>query len=205
MAEKKRGCFGTLIRLGVIGFVGVMLLAMFARNGQPPRPQQEEAGTSAATLSDGKDDLTTEQLANQMLSSQPKIPGLLAADVHLNLTNRGFVLKSRMGQTLCEWLCGKEMPWGRLDVDCFGSDPNSLHKVVAMVSAPEGWADEQRKAAEDLFPFIATLPYEGAEPEAASAWVKENIGQNTSKVFGPCKIELAKTIGYVMEITAAEK
>ena len=52
--------------------------------------------------------------------------------------------------------------------------------------------------------FVATMPYDGAEPEQAAAWVGQNIGQESTITIGSAKFTLLSGVvdGYTLDIEA---
>ncbi len=80
----------------------------------------------------------------------------------------------------------------------------SIKLVTATSLGLSGGDDEARV----LLGFVASVPYDGAEPDAARAWVEENVGKNTETMFGGAKFRLIAVEGgsaRILEITPAEE
>lgn len=121
-------------------------------------------------------------------SSTKLIPGLTTADVKLNLQNRGLTCDG--GSTLADgtvWTCKGSDATTDWQVDIYGSSVLAIRTVDAVVLWSGGGDGE---AAFDAFlGYVATLPYDGAQPEAAKAWVVANT--NGTKSFGGASLALA--------------
>ena len=163
------GC-GCLV---VLGFLG--MLALFTGRDDLPVPPNSREERPAET---GSFDL----------GPSPTIPGLAAVDVHGNLEKRGFTTKRDFTPNLMTWTCSLDTGLTIVSVDTHGQAADAITSVMAIVADVD--AARSRPLAEEILPFIATLPYEGSTPNAARNWVRENLGRNTSRVFGPVKLEL---------------
>lgn len=174
MAEK-RGCGGCLFRSLVLFVLSVVGLSVFvARFGTTTQPANGP-----------------QQLKPETESSDRKfISGLAAVDIHGNLTDRGFELKTHLGQKQCDWTCTRMLPYGILTCTAYGASPRQLTSVEAIASAPLIHADSIRTDAIEFLSFIATATYEGATPDDAAAWVQKNIGKEAVKDFGAVRFEL---------------
>jgi hypothetical protein len=113
------------------------------------------------------------------------IPGLTPQDVYLNLENKGFKCSEPelMGpDNEVRWTCEKKEANSEYLVEIDSSDANSVRLVEAwVVSSDPARADA---LAQDFLGYVATVPYEGAQPEEAKAWVEQNVGSKASAEFG---------------------
>jgi hypothetical protein len=113
------------------------------------------------------------------------IPGLTPQDVYLNLENKGFKCSEPklMGhQNEVRWTCEKQEAQGEYLVKIDSSDANSVRLVKArVISHDPARADA---LAQDFLGYVARVPYEGAQPEEAKAWVEQNVGSKVSAEFG---------------------
>ncbi len=181
----------------LVGWV-VLSVALFNNSGTTSIPQSVayappvptgpsvatpfKTATSAPTKPAMKPTATPESIAI--------IPGFTAADLKLPLQDKGFTCETRNGEQLMSWICEKDMPVNdtQIVVEMFGSGPTRIHWLTATVfqySATPNDAD-----AADWLGVIATLPYEGATPTTARAWVESNITQQQSKMFGRVEYRL---------------
>jgi hypothetical protein len=130
-------------------------------------------------------------------SHEPKheprnIPGLTPQDVYLSLENRGFRCSEPevMGtENVVRWTCERQEAKGRYLVEIDSKDANSVRLLKAWVIA-----DDPARAdalAGDFLGYVARVPYEGAQPEEAKAWVEQNVGSKASAKFGGVSYTLA--------------
>jgi hypothetical protein len=134
---------------------------------------------------------------NSKPKPQPKnIPGLTPQDVYLSLENRGFTCSEPevMGhENDVRWTCERQEAKGRYLVEINSKDANSVRLLKAWVIA-----DDPARAdalAQDFLGYIARVPYEGAQPEEAKAWVEHSVGTKASAKFGGVSYTLAAKAG----------
>jgi hypothetical protein len=124
------------------------------------------------------------------------IPGLTPQDVYLNLENKGFKCSEPklMGhQNEVRWTCEKQEAQGEYLIKIDSSDANSVRLVKArVISQDPARADA---LAQDFLGYVARVPYEGAQPEEAKAWVKQNVGSKVSAEFGGVSYTLGAKAG----------
>jgi hypothetical protein len=124
------------------------------------------------------------------------IPGLTPQDVYLNLENKGFKCSEPklMGhQNEVRWTCEKQETHGEYSVEINSSDANSVRLIEAWVIS-----DDPARAdalARDFLGYVARVPYEGAQPEEAKAWVEQNVGSKVSAEFGGVSYTLGTKAG----------
>jgi hypothetical protein len=124
------------------------------------------------------------------------IPGLTPQDVYLNLENRGFKCSEPklMGhQNEVRWTCEKQKTHGEYSVEINSSDANSVRLIEAWVISNEPARADA--LAQDFLGYVARVPYEGAQPEEAKAWVKQNVGSKVSAEFGGVSYTLGGKAG----------
>ena len=167
----------------VAGVIVVLLLAIGV-SGNPPDPTSPSPRPSVAIASSAPPSekpatpAVTEEASpsgESVAQFGAQIPGLTAADVKLNLGDRGFTCE---GQTLfldgIDEICQDERdPTFDYRVEIVGMNPTDIRQVEA-VHFWYGDKAVQDGDADAFLGYIATLPYEGAEPEAARAWVEDN-------------------------------
>jgi hypothetical protein len=129
-------------------------------------------------------------------SAPRNIPGLTPQDVYLNLENKGFKCSEPklMGhQNEVRWTCEKQEAQGEYLVKIDSSDANSVRLVKArVISHDPARADA---LAQDFLGYVARVPYEGAQPEEAKAWVEQNVGSKVSAEFGGVSYTLGAKSG----------
>src|SRR5829696_4478125 len=120
------------------------------------------------------------------------IPGLTPQDVYLSLENRGFTCSEPevMGhENDVRWTCERQDAKGRYLVEINSKDANSVRLLKAWVISPERARADA--LAQDFLGYVARVPYEGAQPEEAKAWVEQSVGSKASAEFGGVSYTLA--------------
>ncbi len=150
--------------------------------------------------------------AGPVVTSHPAsaIPGLNAADIKLNLQSRGFKCTGpTAGKSMVTWDCTSSQAQGLVEfqVSFMGADPAQIRMVDAMA-----FQFSQQPSDQAIVPFlgyVATLPYDGADPPRARRWVEESIGKaDAGKVLettiGGARFRLYGPIrGRILEIAPA--
>lgn len=120
------------------------------------------------------------------------IPGANPVNTYLGLEQKGFELKRNMGSTLSEWTCTQKD--GQMDLRCtLLSKPGELQSLYAITATiQDGNAVPNVVEAAGFLGWVASLPYDGAEPETAKQWVSDQVltGENSSQLIGGVKFEL---------------
>jgi len=116
------------------------------------------------------------------------IPGLTAADVHGNLTNKGFILEKNLTAEGSSWTCKSSDTEKDLIVVVFGDSPTSILNVKGTVLnySTEKTAD----IAKEFLGYLASLPYENSQPTIARDWVINNIETGGTTTIGNVKFEI---------------
>ncbi|MGD9932882.1 MAG: hypothetical protein AB7T37_04115 [Dehalococcoidia bacterium] len=118
------------------------------------------------------------------------IPGLTAADITKNLEPRGFKCSGPdRGQTMELWSCTSTSTSTIITVSFMGASATRIRSVSAtvIVTAP-GQPDSP---AADFLGYLATLPYDRADPAKARAWVEANISAGGELVIGDARFTLS--------------
>jgi outer membrane biosynthesis protein TonB len=169
-----------------------------AKHGRPEKPQTGKGEVAKKPSQEQK-----QHKHKQKPKSKPEpepapsnIPGLTPQDVYLNLENKGFKCSEPklMGhQNEVRWTCEKQEAQGEYLVKIDSSDANSVRLVKArVISHDPARADA---LAQDFLGYVAKVPYEGAQPEEAKAWVKQNVGSKVSAEFGGVSYTLGAKAG----------
>jgi Protein of unknown function (DUF2510) len=119
------------------------------------------------------------------------IPGLTSADVKLNLQSRGFNCDDDPNP-LCTDQQGNSVDW-------HGSTPDDITNLTAM----------DPSADYAFVIFMASLPYQGADPAAAQNWVRENAprvaqGQPAETVIGGARLTLVGSPGKMLSFESSK-
>lgn len=121
----------------------------------------------------------------------PTIPGVAAVDVHGNLTNKGFKLSTIYGDEMTEWTCQSESADHTLIATAMGHSTTQITYVNA-TCMNFGTRDTSEIAAPFLG-YVASLPYDGSQPQRARDWVEANVARNTATTIGSVQFELMGT------------
>jgi hypothetical protein len=113
------------------------------------------------------------------------IPGLVPADVYLDLERAGFATTRRFSEAGKEWRLSRETAEHRFDVEVFGPDAASVSSIRATVTA----LGENDAATEGrgFLGGIAGVAYRGSQPAEARRWVEGHVGQGGQASFGPVR------------------
>src|SRR5829696_1333549 len=173
-----------------------------AKQGQPKKPQTGK-GKVAKKPSQEQQQHKPVPKHEPKHESKPEpepalrnIPGLTPQDVYLNLENKGFKCSEPelMGpDNEVRWTCEKQDVQGEYLVEINSSDANSVRLIEAWVISNEPARAEA--LAQDFLGYVARVPYEGAHPQEAKAWVEQNVGSKVSAEFGGVSYTLGGKAG----------
>ncbi|MDW8287415.1 MAG: hypothetical protein RMJ89_05040 [Flammeovirgaceae bacterium] len=115
------------------------------------------------------------------------LPGLMPADVTLNLEQRGFTCgKVEQGQLYYVRTCNKDTVTYSLRVEVYGRE---LFSVDFIDSTIMQYSTPDYELAASFLGFMATMPYDGAVQQEARSWVESTVptikkqGDMAEKVF----------------------
>ena len=173
-----------------------------AKQGQPKKPQTGK-GKVAKKPSQEQQQHKPVPKHEPKHESKPEpepalrnIPGLTPQDVYLNLENKGFKCSEPelMGPEIdVRWTCEKQEAKGEYLVEINSKDANSVRLVEGKVTSYDPACADA--LAGDFLGYVARVPYEGARPEEAKAWVENNVGSKASAEFGGVSYTLGGKAG----------
>jgi hypothetical protein len=164
-----------------------------------PRPRQtkQEQKPEPETVKDEVAKKPSQEEQKPEPGPAPRnIPGLTPQEVYLNLENRDFKCSEPelMGpDNQVRWTCEKKEANSEYLVEIDSSDANSVRLIEAWVISNEPARADA--LAQDFLGYVATVPYEGAQPEEAKAWVKQNVGSKASAEVGGVSYTLGGKAG----------
>jgi len=182
-----------------------------AKQGQPKKPETGKAEVAKKPSQDqrqhkksgpkreSKRESKREPKRESKSKPKPKpsnIPGLTPQDVYLDLENRGFKCSEpelMEPEDEVRWTCERQEAEGRYLVEITSKDANSVRLIKAWVISHERARADA--LAGDFLGYIARVPYEGAQPEEAKAWVEQNVGSKASAEFGGVSYTLGGKAG----------
>ena len=114
--------------------------------------------------------------------------GLWANDVRealgtVDMKCTGPVMENRSSV----WSCESGTPLVSYRARFYGSAPGKIEYITATVSQTERPKDD---IVLRVFVALAGLHFEGSEPVAARAWVRQNLAKGGTTEFGPAKFKL---------------
>ena len=120
------------------------------------------------------------------------IPGIAPVDVYLNLERKGFTVDKRFAVEGSSFICTHETAGGHWSgqVHCPKGEITKAYVIVGMVQNYSANAADTDALSVAFLAYLASLPYAGSAPAEAVAWVRENIGKQAEKMFGPVKLQL---------------
>ena len=171
-----------LVSIPVI-FVAVKL----SEDSPPAKPQQKTNSTAPVEVATG-------------------IPGITPADVYLPLEERGFktekIFDGDLGFTA---VSESKFENVRHHVTSHGPNTRTVSTITLVTTVNAGKSVEP--IALPIFAYLATLPYDGADPSKARQWVEQNINvEGASTVIGGVKFEVLKVGPFLrnMSISSIE-
>lgn len=121
------------------------------------------------------------------------IPGLAPVDIYLSLEEKGFKtnkdFKSTGTEMLCQMASGASLLFA--SIKC---PPFAVSEVLAVDAVAESTQLGDSEPREFLG-FIATAPYDGANPVKARTWLNNNFGSNAQTEINGVLFELSVTKG----------
>lgn len=130
------------------------------------------------------------------------IPGLNSTDIKLNLEQRfgmtcGGPERAVIGSGYY-WWCEKSIGLKRFDAMWSGESPWELDLLEASTLGVDA------STAVTYLQFVATMPYDDAEPQQAATWVGQNIGNEAITTIGSAKFTLLSSSGnaYTLDMEA---
>lgn len=170
-----------------------------AREGQPKKPQTDKKGEVAKKPSQEHQQHRSEPKREPKPEPEPaprNIPGLAPQDVYLNLEKKGFECSEpelMRPEDEVRWTCERREAEGEYVVEISSKDANSVRLLEAKVTSYDPARADA--LAGDFLGYLARVPYEGAQPKEAKAWVENNVGSKASAEFGGVSYTLGGKAG----------
>jgi hypothetical protein len=121
---------------------------------------------------------TSEATAPQETAEPQLIPGLAPVDVYLNLEQRGFTVTKDLKPGACSWMCEQLYPSVKFNASVYGPETDVVSFIRGEVMA-DG-VEKTALAGRDFLAFLASIPYDGAESQAAHDFVVQNYDLDSS-------------------------
>ena len=165
----------------------------------PSTPTPEVTKTTVATIAPTETNVPTMAPSNTPQptateESTALLPGLMPANVTVNLEQRGFTCDSlEQVQIYYARTCTKDSVDYSLRVDIYGREAFAVDLIESSVLQ---FANPDKEFAASFLGFMATMPYDGAVQEEARNWVETTLpsltgqGDVREKVFAGVKYRL---------------
>ena len=160
------------LKYTVLALVGAFVLVMAIGLLSEPPTAEERAAAEASSNESQPPESEADEVAQHV------IPGLNPVDVYLNLEQRGFTVTKDFSGGSAIWTCAQKWPSVDLTADVIGSSATEVTMVRAMVMA-DG-VEKTALAGRDFVAMVASVPYDGAQPQVARDWVVSNYDQDSS-------------------------
>lgn len=203
-AERKRNVIGSLGTLALCGVLGWWINSSNKRDeAVAVATQTAEAigalGTATAEqvglATVGAEKAGTQQASDAMSRAAPPtsttgaeagakgLPGLTFGFIRALAGTEGFSCDGS-AETGFTWYCTKETDAGMYEFSATGPSASLVQAVTASVTMKGG--GDPTDAALELLPLVASLEYDGSDPEAAMAWARSVAGKDLAETdFGP--------------------
>lgn len=182
----------SLVRRAVLSVVAAVILSVPSAIIHSDGPAAVRS--SEPTLGTATPVAAAPPVAPVATDSDPSIPGLHAVDVTKNLAARGYQCSDmRREASGVSWSCDFR---SENIVTVSGQGPTRI-EYVSVTSL----GDETEAAA--ALGYIATIPFDGADPSTAREWVKQNIRQGGRRIIGPVEYRLSVDGGSARTLSIA--
>ena len=167
-----------------------------------PKPENTPKPTATVKAENTATPTSTPKPPTSTPAPPSEIRGVTSGGIKVALEKEGYKCSGPdQGLTMVFWTC--KWSSGRLDVavDFMGSGPTRIRSVDETVTDMSA-APSPANALSPLM-FLATLPYDDGQPEAAREWVRTNNGTTAETVFGSARFNLyGKDRVWVLEMIA---
>ena len=146
-------------------------------------------GLSTSACSNNDNSKKTENSITQTMTSEEKyLKGISAASLYEPLKQKGFKIDKQIGGDAIFVDCDRSFSGFTEHVRIAGDEPSKIIEIKA--SYTNYSAGKTNNLATEFLGFIATLPYDNANPEQAKKWVQENISKNSKTDIGGVTFEI---------------
>lgn len=171
--KKKTGCLGTVVKVLIV----LVVLAAFGAISGGDKTEQPAKTTAPTATPTAAPTNTPEPVA----PAQPSIAGSQVYDIVLSLADRGIpkvdpkTSKDAAGNTIYQHASSGMDDSSMISYNITSDRNHAVSYAVFNVSNGEApW----------YLPFCASMPYESAEPEKASAFVNDNVNKEAELQIG---------------------
>lgn len=129
------------------------------------------------------------------------IPGIVPGDIYTSLEKNGFTIEKEFStENGCFWHCKFSSDGLDYYVRIFGSTTSVVEEIKAQATINTA---DNIQASKSFFNFIASIPYDNADNEQVSNWLKNNFNKDkqsitisgvTFSIYSPTKLTKLLTI-----------
>lgn len=134
-----------------------------------PSPSSAPSATAEPTLE-----------ATSQVERHTVIPGSNPVDLYLSLEQRGFSVEKQFGSEMNSWTCTQDFGSVKYTTEVFGPEVDVTGSVRATVLA-DG-VNKSAQVGADFLSFVASMPYEDAQPQKAHDWVVEHLNEDSANI-----------------------
>jgi hypothetical protein len=155
--------------------------------------------TLAASACGGTD---TEPATTATPAAPDHLVGLHASDLLKGFRERGLVCKNPVVEReFSHYVCESATPLVQYRAEFYAKVPGRVEYIRVLVAQT---GDAKLEVAGPLLAFVANLNYEGADPDAARAWVERAVAAPGQSEIGIAKLKVSGDLTrLVFELKAA--
>lgn len=164
----------------ILYVIGVLLILAIIGQFAP----KEDSKKEILTESKKKDE--KESIAKDGLYDY--INGMTPAAIYEQLKTKGFTIDKDFGNgsTLTVY-CKKKEGLDDISVRISSEGASQIVEVVAMYINMSSSPDNTSELSKPILLYIASIPYEGSNPEGAKKWVEEHLDKSGETIIGGIK------------------
>jgi hypothetical protein len=153
-------------------------LGIVAANEEKLKDGKANADANAKIVAEPQEQSTPEN--NVAEGSSKTIPGLEPVDVYLNLEKQGFSIDKKFSAEYgCSWFCKSTLDGIDYDVTIYGSTASVVEEIKAQATINTA---DNIQASKDFFNYIASIPYDNADHDQVSNWLKNNFNKDKQSI-----------------------
>lgn len=184
------------LRIAAIAIFWVVFIGLASMDEKPSKESDDNSNNEIVEEVVQAQPEATPQVEEK---NEPTIPGLTAADIKLNLKDKGFACSGPDSLVdLVEWVCEDKTNSYQYTVEIVGESAFKIYVVTATAVnfTGQGVTDQDIQ----FLAYIASMPYEGAQPQEAKDWVlngkfsySDNEKLGMEKIFEPVRYFISGT------------
>jgi hypothetical protein len=127
--------------------------------------------------------------ASQVPPAPDHLKNLHASDLTKGFAEQGLTCKAPQKERDTQhWVCESTTPIVQRLAEFYGKAPGRIEYIRVVVTQS---GSPKLEMLGPLVGYVASLRYEGADPEAARAWAEKNLAAGGMTAVGPAKLKLS--------------